>query len=786
METTIYWITEYIKVLLVYGFIMFVWPSVVFYRILKGKSKTFWFGFCTTVSIVIATTVVLFLGLIHLLNPWIIRLLYFGSFAVCLVAQNKEVIFRTSKYKKIYDGTYGLKSYINDLLRGIGVNIIKGLKSLGKMLISRKTEYIFMLIIVLWGVLYFSWGSFQDFSYGFGDQYVHHKWIYGLLNGQIFVEGIYPEGMHCFIYLFTTLFGVETYSVLLFIAGIHTFTFFVSAYLFLKEVFNSRFTVMLVIMLFLSVDVLCIDEVYSMSRLQWTLPQEFAFSSVLICGTFLLRYLKDDTRTTWKKMWNENLPIFMLAIATSLSVHYYATIIAFFVCLVIIIPYMNKIVKFSNFKQLFIMVVLSLVISVTPIAGALATGYQFQKSIDWALSVIEDSDPNANISITDKMEFTAREDMPGRNDEVVTDENNISTPDKEEVIEPTEVYVPTLRERIQNVITSVKNRLTKLYYQTYYTVYKKDRANLLLAFTLFSTCLWIVCSIVFAIINKKTGKKMPDMKGYLIMIIISVFFMIMYNPTALGVPSIIAGSRLCAFNRIWNFSMICIAFDIIGTFLISLTSETVVSLLAMIGVVVIYVGTIVTGNYRGYLYYELTRYNAAVMTTKSITDNLPKDSFTIVSTVDELYTVFGHGYHEEAIEFVNNCDEDTYKLSTQYVMIYIEKHPIYYAQNHFFTGPKWLAANKYPAYYGEGASACPEILQSEIREMKKFNEYALNSKLYNMISTRTEIESELYIWCQEFMKEYPNEMHVYYEDDDFVCYYFEQNPRSLYELAIIQ
>lgn len=783
METTIYWIIEYLKVLLSYGFIMFLWPTVVFYKLLKGKSKTFWFGFCTTASIVIATTLVLFLGLFHILNPWLVRIFYYGSFIVSLIVQNRHRIAKTSEYKKIYSGTYGRKTFFVNVMQGIGQEILKDLKALGKVLISRKTEYIFLLVIVIWGVIYFSWGGFQDYSFGFGDLYVHHKWIYGLSHGQIFVEGIYPEGMHCFIYLFNTLFGVEVYSVLLFIAGIHTFTFFISVYVFLKEIFNTRFTVMLVLMLFLSIDVVCIDEVYSMSRLQWTLPQEFAFSSVLICGAFLLRYLKDDKRTSWKKMWNENLPIFMLAIATSLSVHYYATIIAFFVCLVIIIPYMNKIVKFSNFRELFIMVVLSLVISVTPIAGALATGYQFQKSIDWALSVIEDSDPNASISITDKMEFTAREDMPGRPEPVIEE--------KEEETEEVELgpSVPqklTFKEKVQKAVNSIKGRFTKLYYQTYYTVYKQERANLLLAFTLFSACLWIVCKIAFAIIEKKAGKKMPDMKGYLIMIIISVFFMIMYNPTALGIPSIIAGSRLCAFNRIWNFSMICIALDLIGTFLVSLTSETIVSLLAMIGVVAIYVGTVATGNYRGYLYYELTRYNGAVMTTKSITDNLPKDSFTIVSTVDELYTVFGHGFHEEALEFVNKCNDDTYKLTTPYVMIYIEKHPIKYAQNHFFNGPRWLAANKYPSYYGDGASVCPEIIKSDLIEIKKFNHYSANSRLYNMLTTRTEIESELYTWCQMFMEQYPGEMHVYYEDEDFVCYYFEQNPRSLYELAILR
>ena len=41
----------------------------------------------------------------------------------------------------------------------------------------------------------------------------------------------------------------------------------------------------------------------------------------------------------------------------------------------------------------------------------------------------------------------------------------------------------------------------------------------------------------------------------------------------------------------------------------------------------------------------------------------------------------------------------------------------------------------------------------------------------------------MYVWCQKFNAMYPNELHIYYEDDDFLCYYLHQNPRNLYELA---
>ena len=70
---------------------------------------------------------------------------------------------------------------------------------------------------MVFAIIYFSYGAFQNHSYGWGDMYVHHAWIYGLKEGQIFSAGVYPEAMHCFVYCMDALFGVSIYSCLLFL-----------------------------------------------------------------------------------------------------------------------------------------------------------------------------------------------------------------------------------------------------------------------------------------------------------------------------------------------------------------------------------------------------------------------------------------------------------------------------------------------------------------------------------------------------------------------------------------
>lgn len=97
-------------------------------------------------------------------------------------------------------------------------------------------------------------------------------------------------------------------------------------------------TAVLALALFLTVDLLCIDEIFSMSRLQWTLPQEFGLYTQFLCALFLLRCLKTDfsdrsgsrRERIRKFLTDENLLLFLLSLAASLAIHFYVTMMAVF------------------------------------------------------------------------------------------------------------------------------------------------------------------------------------------------------------------------------------------------------------------------------------------------------------------------------------------------------------------------------------------------------------------------------------------------------------------------
>ena len=65
----------------------------------------------------------------------------------------------------------------------------------------------------------------------------------------------------------------------------------------------------------------------------------------------------------------------------------------------------------------------------------------------------------------------------------------------------------------------------------------------------------------------------------------------------------------------------------------------------------------------------------------------------------------------------------------------------------------------------------------------------LGSKLsnaYTNIYNREIVEARMARYLEAFEREYPNELNIYYEDDDFICYCLEQNTDRLFNLGLRQ
>lgn len=819
--SNIYWIFESIRVVFAFLFILFVWPTIVFRKHLKAKSRTYRFAFCAVVMPVLVNTGVLGLGLLHILDTRIVKLLFWG---ILLISILKDAVIserNRKRFKNLFSGTYGYKSMLSDIGSWIKKTIGKIGKSFFSFMKGHWFEYSLLFILVVFGVIYFSIAVFEDHSYGFGDMYPHHAWTYNLTKGTIFYDGVYPEGMHCFVYCESVLFGIKIYNCLLFTAGIQSAVILISMFILFREMFEWKYAPYLLLALFLTVDLKNGYAVTCQSRWQWTMPQEFGFPAMFLCATYMIRYLRENSVTELMQkrkleraikkekqkpaetertffgffsgikakiskmrkplFWEEdNLRIFTLGLATTIICHFYTTILAFFLCLCIVVCMLGRLFS-KRFLPIVVAALSALVIAFLPMAGAFAEGIPPQGSLTWALEI---------AGILEEEEGFAGTGSFVETDNIQNDNADVAEPvpvDGTESVTVTEKHTVTFAE----IVEAVKNKCNILYNAGFVDLFGEERAALFLTAGAFSAFLWLaikICSFIkYRIKKKEPQKKKSRHIAYLSFVLMLFLYTAVFCEAPLGLPSIIEWYRACIFAQFAGLGLLVVPIDFIASLLINDDESVYVRITVAAGVIGIYTLTRILGVFHGYLMFELTRYNSAVTVTNSIMEDMGEDdNFIIISTTDEYYQQIEHGYHEEIINFVNESQNKGYTLPAKYIYIYVEKNTIERAQYHVFTGPSWLADKKYGLFYA-GSSQCPMINKEVINEEMSqvfFGKFPLHSSVYNTLWQRVILMSKLYVWCQKFNAMYPNELHTYYEDDDFVCYYIVQNPRNLYELAV--
>ena len=806
-----YWHLEYVKVFLAYGAAFYLWPAVVFYPHLKGRSIAYRFAFSTLISVVLLSTVVSFLGIAHLLYSAVVAVLYYGVFFLQLIRNFHPFQILRRDAIRLHHKTMTWKQLLVNGGGCLGKKSKAVLTVLWKNTAGNRLKYVMLAVVLIFGTLYFSYGALQLHSFGCGDQYVHHTWIHALMQGQIYPDGVYPEGMHCMIYVLSVLFGVSTYSINLFLAGVHIHATFLTAYLMMKELFHCKYTPIIVLTGFLTINHISDAVISAVVRLSWTLPQEFAFPAVFLCAYSLLRFLKEEQPQTEGKWYrhlslrafleDENLHIFILSIAVTITVHFYATIIAFFICIVIFIVDMVRIFNWKKFLKLGLAGIVALVISIAPMAAALAAGYPFQGSIHWAIAVTKGGQEAwANGEYNPQEDYLKKRNTKNEN-EAASQTGDASGRKESEDSDQTEassvLHRPSLLDRIKS---SVLPALSDLYQGTFGELYPGIRGQILFWATVMLGGTGLLGSILLAIMNrieKKNGweDSQPGQgftcSGYVTIALVLASLTLEFQPNLIGLPIVIAGNRLCAVQMLFAVMVYCSFLDFL-LFLIGLEMrEEAMSILSVGFCVGVYLLMQATGIFHSFLYHELTRYPSTVEMTERIVSVMPKDMYTIVSNTEEYYQVVETGFHEEVTDFTNQWKDEAFTIPTPYVFLYIEKQPLYYSQLCFYSGPSWLAWQNYPKYYRmyhEHISQYPDVLKGSISESLVNAETKKVSKradLASNLENREILESKMYAWLERFRRVYPNEGFIAYEDEDFLCYYIQQNPNTLLTLGIM-
>lgn len=156
--------------------------------------------------------------------------------------------------------------------------------------------------------------------------------------------------------------------------------------------------------------------------------------------------------------------------------------------------------------------------------------------------------------------------------------------------------------------------------------------------------------------------------------------------------------------------------------------------------------------------------NGAFTCLTNIIKENKDETWTIVSANDETQMGLDHGWHYETITFLRkqeHINKDTKLIiPTEKVYFFIEKIPLNYSV----------------VYSGSGQSISKKGASQSLPNSGGIGMYQGESRWILM--------SRMYYWAQAFMEMYPNEMKVYYESEDFVCYVMPQNMYHQYNFAI--
>ena len=572
--------------------------------------------------------------------------------------------------------------------------------------------------------------------------------------------------MHCLLYAIHCLLGVKTRMLILFFGSIQGVAILLAFYCLMRELFRWRWVPLLA----LTMISLCGNGtelgLKSMVRLQGTLPLEFAMMFQFFCVLFLLRYLKSSQKPCGRGklsglILGNDLLVFTMCVAATVSVHFHPAVTTVFMCLGIAPFYFRRVFSRERLLPLVAAVLAGVLAALLPMAIAWASGIPLNGSFGWGLKVIQNLEEDEGDKGDEEFQLQIEQE-----------------PDSDAETNIISKVVNTAAFVVQMIYLGHLSLARGHQYKAYVIVmFGAMGVSLLMK--------WLLARRPRLLERlKQYGISQISFDGYVTLAILSIAVVLLGISSDLGLPSLTTTDRIFVTERMLLLAAVWIPLDFLFSLAASFGIFRLLQVLSAASLAVLCFWCTSRENYHGYLFCGLTRYPVEISVMDKIIDSSPQFQYTIVSPTDGLYHVNEYGRHEELLTFVQKSAGDRYFLPTRYVFVFVEKKPLRYDQNYFFAGPSWLALEKYTL---AGSRQAPDVWASEISAQaaqKEIPQFSLPFDNYRYLENRTVVESKAYYWCQRFAELYPHEMSVYYEDDDFVCYYFEQEPHSPYNLAI--
>lgn len=649
--------------------------------------------------------------------------------------------------RRIAAGEMGIKAFFRSgkkTRKNRRINIGKHLKNV---YLKHLPEVLLILFVIVSTFVLFGISEFKEFGFKASDLVVHNHWINSLCENNIFVDGVYPHGFHNMLYFLHAVFGFDTFVLLRVMAVLNTLMVFLMLLCFLKLICKSKYLAFAGTVFYILTNFARPNTYY---RFYATLPQEYGMIFILpavYCGFMYFKEQRRELRESASNNAKYYLAGFAASFSLTLAVHFYDTMVLGLFAIAMAIGFIVWFVRKIYFKRVVITCFIGLMIAILPMLIAFIFGTPLQGSLGWGLSIITGEEYETESTDSDDGTFGGF--SPHRQGSDFDDMNKDQSLDTE----LTEEDNLSMVERIKKSPEYIQGVLQGFVFETPYGTFWW-LVPLMIGISMATGILYMIFSK-----DKTYGAAVFTTGLYML------FMTVLICASEFKLPALMDKAR----TSIYYAYSLPILFVLPMDLVISLPEiksrkrifSDLVSFTVLSGVVAY---LFITGNIKKEYSMEGLETNEAVTCLTNIIREEKDDTWTIISCNDEGRMAYGHGFHYESYVFLRDMEglgsAARVRIPTETVFFFIEKKPIDYSITYEGSGQ----------YVSKDGASMPIPTSAGLA-------------VY-MGEDRWVVMSKMYYWAETFRSLYPNEMTVYFENDDFVCYRCDQNPYRLFNFAI--
>ena len=736
-------------------------PAIMFRRILAGRGLSEQFLMCYTFGNFYIINIVFAVQLLHISGFW--TLVLFTAVPGILIWSRvnrvslRELCMKTGIVcKKILQGSMGIKGFLYRVKNRSMAVLKKAVWLFYCEVVCNTLQWILAGAVI--AALFWIYGRQLILTYGYraSDIPVHLNWINQMSRGNLFASGVYPFGFHCMVYYLHAVFGFDTYVILCVFYLVQVFFIHIVFLAMLKLLCRSLYLPYAGIMVYI-LGSFWARQTYS--RFGSSLPQEFGMIFVIPSVYFLIRFFQTEKKNLKNRETKLILGCFALAFSLTLAIHFYGTMIAGLCCIGIAVGFCTRFLNKEYFRRIMLTGIISVFLAVLPMGIAFAGGTPLQGSLGWGLSVINgDSSNTEDTSENEAAQKQAMEEMAARLIENTQNSNSESVQTGEIPI-ITEAPKHSLADKAREIPKKMKN-LREMMIRRIQEFIINSQEQWCAYAVLAGIAVLILLGLMFIILRRITYGEMLMSAGFCMGILT-----LLLCAGNLGLPVLMDPAR-CSIYYVY---LLIVSITVLGDGLLYLIfmpriltiPRNAVSFILTVSMAagMIHQGLVKTPDFIS----DYVSNGAFTCLTNIIKEN-KDETWTIVSANDETQMGLDHGWHYETITFLRkqeHINKDTKLIiPTEKVYFFIEKIPLNYSV----------------VYSGSGQSISKKGASQSLPNSGGIGMYQGEGRWILM--------SRMYCWAQAFMEMYPNEMKVYYESEDFVCYVIPQNMYHQYNFAI--